>query len=267
MRVNVAPGRYLPGDSPLHRADPRAKAVAVCALMFGAFLVSSVPQALLAALAYLGLCALAGVGPLTPLRSCAPVLAMLCLVACLNLFFTRTGAPLLVAGPLTVTTGGAATAATYAVRLSLMVLSGSLLLLTTTPTDLSRALGSLLSPVGRLGVPVDSLALVLSLALRFVPTLADEMEGVMEAQTARGASFDRGGPLRRLKSLASVLVPTFVGALRHADGLSLALEARGYEPGRPRTQWHEPRMRRSDVGLLLATAAYLAALVVLGPAG
>ena len=116
-------------------------------------------------------------------------------------------------------------------------------------------------------MPVGPLALVLSLALRFVPTLGDELEGVREAQEARGGDLGRGGPVRRVRALVSVLVPALTGALRHAQGLSLALEARGYDPSRPRTVWRRPKVRGADVAFALACVAYLAVLLTAGRLG
>lgn len=260
-------GRYVAGSSPLHRADPRVKTLAVAAVMAATFLVATPAQALLALGAFLGLCAMARTSPLRCLRTCLPVVAALVLVSCLNLLVTRTGPVVWSAGPLSVTEGGLDWAALYSVRLTLLVLTGSLLLSTTTPTELTGAFSSLLSPLARLGVPVGPLALVLSLALRFVPTLGDELEGVREAQEARGGDLGGGGPVRRVRALVSVLVPALTGALRHAQGLSLALEARGYDPSRPRTVWRRPKVRGADVAFALACVAYLAVLLTAGRLG
>ncbi|MEY8437034.1 energy-coupling factor transporter transmembrane component T [Atopobiaceae bacterium 24-176] len=257
----AAIGRYMAGTSFLHRADPRVKTVAVAMAMASTFLVTTPAQALLATAAFLALCASARLSPVRCLRTCLPVIAGLVLISCLNLFVTRTGATLWSFGPLSVTEGGARWAALYSVRLTLLVLTGSILLVTTTPTELAGAFSSLLSPLERVGVPVGSVALVLSLALRFVPTLGDELESVREAQEARGGSMAAGGVASRVRALTSVLVPALTGALRHAQGLSLALEARGFDPSRPRTSWKPPKVRGGDVAFALVCAAYLAALL------
>ena len=263
----AAIGRYLAGTSFLHRADPRVKTVAVAVAMAATFLVATPAQALLATAAFLSLCGLARLSPLRCLRTCLPVVAGLVLISCLNLFVTRTGAVIWSFGPLSVTEGGARWAALSSVRLTLLVLTGSVLLSTTTPTELAGAFASLLSPLGRLGVPVGPLALVLCLALRFVPTLGDELESVREAQEARGGQMTSGGVASRVRALVSVLVPALTGALRHAQGLSLALEARGFDPSRPRTSWKPPKVRGGDVAFACACAAYLAALLATGLLG
>lgn len=230
-------GQYVDGSSPLHRVSPTVKVAAIVLLMCSTFLVTTPGQMLLASAMVCCLCLAAGSTPWRVLRSCLPVAVGLWLISALNLFVTRSGPVVWQAGPLSVTADGAATALLYCVRLTVLLMTAGCLLLTTTPTELSGAFGTLLSPLKRLGVPVDQVALVLALALRFVPLLAEETESVLLAQEARGASFSTGGPLRRAAALPSLVVPVFAGAIRHAHNLSRALEARGYDPAVPRTRW------------------------------
>lgn len=256
-------GRYQQGASPLHRADARTKILVTLAFMATIFLVTSPLQALWALAGFLGLCALGRISPLSLLASSAPLLALLLVFSLLNLFVNPEGPVLWSWGALSIHEGGLFSAAQTALRLGLLVLNGALLLAVTEPLQLTRGLSSLLSPLGRLGVPVEQLAFVLALALRFVPTLTSEIQGVMDAQRARGAAFDSGGPLKRLRALLSILVPTFAGALRHAQGLSLALEARHYDPNRPRTIWKQPHLGQVDAGLCIYGLIYVIGLSLL----
>lgn len=150
-----------------------------------------------------------------------------------------------------------------ALRLFLLVLATSLLSLTTSPILLTDAVEKLLSPFRRLGVPSHELAMVSTIALRFVPTLALETERIMKAQLARGANFDRGGPLARARALVPVLVPLFVSAFRHAEDLAVAMEARCYRGGEGRTRLRELRFTGTDLVATLAGLAFLAGLVLL----
>ena len=150
-----------------------------------------------------------------------------------------------------------------ALRLFLLVLATSLLSLTTSPILLTDAVEKLLSPFGRLGVPSHELAMVSTIALRFVPTLALETERIMKAQAARGARLDRGNPLVRARALVPVLVPLFVSAFRHAEDLAVAMEARCYRGGEGRTRLRELRLRPADFWATAAGLTFLFGLVAL----
>jgi energy-coupling factor transport system ATP-binding protein len=259
----MVPGAYVAGDSFLHRADPRVKVVATIVLMVGAMTLASPAQTLLAVAATCALCASARINPLSLLRSTLPVILGLAVVALLNVFVVRTGTPVFEAGPVLVTTDGLATAGAFCAKVAILVLQGSLLLATTTPTRLTRAFSSLLAPLKKIGVPVDELALVMSIGLRFIPTLGTEVRQVREAQASRGSTLAKGGPVKRLRALAAILVPVLAATLRHAEGLSLALEARSWVAGEPRTVWHRPHVRPSDVVYLAGCIAYVVALFML----
>ena len=259
-------GRYQTGTSALHRLDARVKAVCLVALVCSVFAVTT-PLQLVAALAGTALLvATTRLGARTALASVRPLVPFVLIVAVFNLFMIRGGAVLFAAGPLEVTTLSAWRAFLYAARLLVALTIGSLLLLTTTPTALTDAFESLLSPLARLGAPVHEVAMVMSLALRFVPILADEAQSVMDAQAARGGSFEEGGALSRVRALAAVMVPVFAGALRHAQNLSRALDARCYEGGAARTHYHVRRIRPADLGFIAACAAWLAVCLAALPA-
>ena len=260
MRMAIA--QYYPRPSPIHRLDPRCKVVAVTAIVVGLFLRSS-----FAALAVYG--AAAAVGLLVsgvPLgwvaRGLRPVLWLLVLTFVVQLLFAP-GTPFATLGPLHLSTHGLAVAGYLSLRLVVLIVASLLLTLTTPPIALTDGLAWLGRPLRRLRVPTEELALMVTIALRFIPTLLQEIDTIMKAQRARGASFDRGGPLRRARALVPVLVPLFILSFRRADELALAMEARCYQPGAPRTRLHPLRAHRRDAVLLVLVAAVVVLAEVL----
>ena len=260
-------GQYYDTGSVLHRMDPRAKVATLTVTMFGALLVHSPLQLALAATGTLALIAASRLGLGRVLGSIRSALMLLAVVGLLNLFFVRTGAVLLSAGPLVITNGGVVAAALYTCRFALVCLHGAILLMTTTPLDLSDAIESLMSPLARLGLPVSQVSMVLSLALRFVPTLSRESREILDAQAARGAAFDAGGPLQRGRALLASVVPLIAGTMRHADALSRALDARCYEVGAPRTRARARTFGAQELALVALGAGWMTLLVVTGILG
>ena len=232
-------------------------------LMFTAFAISNAWQLGLAAALTAGIIAVGRLNPLRLLAAVRLILGMLVVMGLLNLFFARGGDVLAAWGPLTVTTGGVRTAALYTLRFALVIVLGAVMMATTTPTALTDAIGSLLSPLRRFGVHTQEIALVLSLALRFLPTLAREAHAVIDAQSARGGDIETGSPAKRLRALTAIVVPVFAGTLRHADNLALALDARCYEEGAHRTHWRRMRVRRRDLLFVTVAMLYLFALMAL----
>lgn len=251
------------GSGPLGTLDPRVKMVTFLVLMFTAFAISNAWQLGLAAALTAGIIAVGRLNPLRLLAAVRLILGMLVVVGLLNLFFARGGDVLAAWGPLTITTGGVQTAALYTLRFALVIVLGAVMMATTTPTALTDAIGSLLSPLRRFGVHTQEIALVLSLALRFLPTLAREAHAVIDAQSARGGDIETGSPAKRLRALTAIVVPVFAGTLRHADNLALALDARCYEEGAHRTHWRRMRVRRRDLLFITVAVLYLLALMAL----
>lgn len=249
--------------SPLESLDPRVKMVAFLVIMFTAFAISNVWQLVLAATLVVGIIAVGRLHPLRLLESVRWILGMLVVMGLLNIFFSRSGEVLAAWGPIAITTGGLANAGLYTLRFALVVILGAVMLQTTTPTALTDAIGSLLSPLRRFGVHTQEIALVLSLALRFLPTLARETHAIVDAQSARGGDIETGSPTKRLHALAAIVVPVFAGTLRHADNLALALDARCYEDGVRRTHWRHMRIRQRDLLFAAVTTLYLCTLAVL----
>ena len=197
------------------------------------------------------------------IASVRPLMVFLAVLSLFNLFFVRTGNVVATLGPVSVTDGGVLAAALYTARFALALVLGSLIMLTTTPTQLSDAFDRMLSPLSRVGLPGHEVAMVFSLMMRFIPTLADEASAIIDAQSLRGGAFDEGGPVQRVRSIVPVVVALLASGLRHADGLSRALDARCYEGGEGRTHFHEQRLGARDAVAALVTASFIGALAVL----
>ena len=239
------------------------KRVAVSVILSAVVLILTVLGSAQQTVLTVGVIAIGRVNPLQLFTSVRWILGMLAVMGLLNIFFARGGDVLATWGPIAITTGGLGTAALYTLRFALVVLLGAVMLATTTPTALTDAIGSLLAPLRRFGVHTQEIALVLSLALRFLPTLARETHAIIDAQAARGGDIETDIPAKRLRSLAAITVPVFAGTLRHADHLALALDARCYEEGARRTHWRQMRVRWRDMAFVATAALYLAALAAL----
>lgn len=257
-------GHYLSAHSFMHERDPRVKTVAFIVLIFSTAFISTPAQlAVFCALVALFI-ALSGTGLSPVWTSVKPIVPFALLIAVFNLFAVQGGETLAHLGPLVISTAGAWAALLYATRLILAVALGALLLLTTTPTAITDAFESVLSPFALTGLPVHEIAMVFSLALRFVPILADETQSVIDAQRARGGSIEDGTLAERTHALGAILVAVFAGAMRHAQNLSRALDARCYEGGTKRTHYREYRISTLDILLAGICILWLCALVVLG---
>lgn len=250
--------------SPVARLDPRVKMVTFLVAMFSAFAIGTAPQLALGATFTFGVAAAARAHAARLLGSVRMFLGLFVVIGLLNVFFVRTGSTLFTLGPIPITDDGVATAVLYTCRFALVIILGAVFLATTTPTAVTDAFAALLRPLNRLGVHTQEIALVLSLALRFIPTLAVEMQAVADAQAARGGSIETGSLPQRVKAMTAIIVPVFAGALRHADDLSLALDARCYEEGIHRTHWRVMRVGARDVAFIATTIVYLSALLALG---
>ena len=247
----------------LARLDPRAKLVTFLLAMFTAFAISTPAQLVLALVVTVGLFAAARAPLRSIMNSVKGFLVLMLLLALFNLLVTQTGRRLAAWGPFVLTTGGIWVAVLYACRFMLIIFLGALLVETTTPTQMTDACESLLSPLSRLGIHTNEIALVLSLALRFIPTLGREVQAIVEAQAARGGSIESGSLSQRLHAAIAITVPVFAGALRHADNLSRALDARCYEGSRQeRTHYRLLRLGRMDILFIALMAFYLLALLL-----
>ena len=260
--------QYFAADSPIHRLDPRLKLVVTVVYMCSCFFVSGPATLVLAGSAIVLAVALARV-PFGRLNAAvSPVLFFLLVTSVINLFFVQTGSVVFVLGPVRFTTDGVSAAVLYTARFYFLLLAGALLMLTTTAIALTDAAEALLAPLERRGAPVGEAMLILSIALRFVPTLAQETENIIAAQTARGADLEGKGALAFAKACVPLIVPLFASSLRHADNLARAMDARCYLGNEGRTHYHVMRLdARRDGAAAAALAAYLLALAALTLAG
>jgi energy-coupling factor transport system permease protein len=263
MSVPVPFGQYVPGDSPVHSLDARAKLGLTFAYTIVLFSAKGWLGMALAAGVALGAIALSRVPWRIVARGLAPIAWLLVFTLAVNALLWRPESALVVIGPVGVSAGGLSRGLFFTARIVLLVLGTSLVTLTTSPVALTDALSRLMRPLRVVRVPVDDVAMMFSIALRFIPTTAEEAEKIVVAQTARGAVFDEGGPVARARAWLPVLVPLFVNLFRRADDLAIAMESRCYT-GQGRTYLHEPRMRSTDwIALIVGVTATLAAVILL----
>jgi energy-coupling factor transport system permease protein len=261
MTASRSLGQFYPAASWLHGLDARAKILATGALAVGLFLVDSVAGFLMGAAVVAALVAASRVPPGIFLGFLKSVAFIVALTLLFQILFSREGGTLFAWGLLEVHEGGLTRGLSLALRIVLLVCTAGLLTATTAPVALADGIEDLLSPLKRFRFPAHELAMMTTIALRFIPTLHEEAQKITRAQAARGADFSEGGPVRRARALLPVLVPLTVGAFRRADELAEAMESRGYRGGEGRTRYRESRFRARD-----ALALAVAALVVAGGA-
>jgi len=251
---NITLGQYIPGDSFLHRLDPRAKLLLTLAYIAAIFLIQGPGGYLLSALLVFA-CARAASLPIRYLlRGLKPLRIIIIFTAVINLFMSGGGDILFQVGFIRATWSGLYAALFFAFRLIFLVLGTSILTLTTSPIALTDAIERLLSPLRAVRFPAHELAMMMTIALRFIPTLIEEADKIVKAQSARGADFESGNMLKRAQALIPLLIPLFISAFRRAGELAMAMEARCYRGGEGRTRMRVLKYGRQDVlaGLLIA---------------
>ncbi len=248
MLKDVTFGQYYPGNSLLHRTDPRVKIILLIEYLVLVLAATTPHGVALTVAVTLFLVAVSGINAKVLLKSVKPLIFVLVFTGIINLFFTRgTGEPLVALGFMKIYREGIINASIMLLRLlSLVIGSGVLLSFTTAPLDLTDALESLLSPLKALHVPVHEFAMMMSIALRFIPTLIEETNKIISAQKARCADFESGNIIRRIKALVPVLIPLFVSAVRRAEELADAMECRCYRGGVGRTKLKVMKTRAAD---------------------
>jgi energy-coupling factor transport system permease protein len=257
---NAVIGQYFPGDSLIHELDPRTKIIAAFAYAIALFLVDSFTGLVVMALALVVAITIAAI-PLDWLqRAVKPILFLAAFTILFQLFF-RGGEAWVTFGPLTLYEDGARHGAFLAARLVLLVLSSAILTFTTAPVLLTDGLSRMISPLNRLRIPAYELSLMMSIALRFIPTLLMELDRIIKAQKARGAQPGRGSLMKRARSMMPILVPLFVLSFRHADELALAMESRCYRGGRGRTVRRKLKLDRQDAVFMIITGLVIAVAV------
>ncbi len=245
MLNNIMIGQYFPGDSFLHRLDARVKILLLLILLIEVFVFTSAPVYLLMTGITFLLIMTSKVPVRMVLRSLKPLWWIILFTFVLHLF-SHPGREIYRIWQFVITQEGVEQGALISVRLMLLIILSTLLTFTTSPLKLTDALESLLSPFKRLGLPAHELAMMMTIALRFIPTLISETDKIMKAQQSRGADFITGSIMSRLKNMVPILVPLFLSAFRRADDLALAMEARCYRGGEGRTRMKEMKLGRLD---------------------
>lgn len=260
MIRDITLGQYYPGNSFIHRLDPRVKILATVFYIVALFVVADFIGFAVAFIELAVIIAVSRVPLRFILRGLKPVFLILAFTFFINMFMVK-GEPLVTLGFLTITREGLRTAVFMAVRLILLIIGASLLTLTTKPISLTDGMEALLSPFRRFGLPAHELAMMMTIALRFIPTLLEETDKIMKAQQARGADFESGNLIRRAKALIPILVPLFISAFRIAQDLAMAMEARCYGGNIRRTRMNGMKLKSRDLAGSLIFIGFIALIV------
>jgi len=265
---NIAIGQYYPSGSVLHRLDPRMKIILAVLYIVCSFLCKNIISFALLLLSALVLIVVGKIPLRTVLGGLKAILVILIFTSAINVFLTKGNQPLFEWKFIHIYAEGIYAAIFMIVRIATLIIgTGMLLTYTTTPIELTDALEDLLSPLKKLHVPVHEFAMMMTIALRFIPTLVEETDKIVTAQKARGADFSEGGLIRRIKSLIPIIIPLFASAFNRAGDLAIAMEGRCYHGGEGRTRMHVRHLCFADWIPLILIVAFGVALVVLNRLG
>lgn len=261
MIRDITLGQYYAYDSRIHRLDPRVKIIATLLFIIELFIVDNFIGFAIAALVLGIVIAISHVPVSFILRGLKPIIIILLFTFALNMFMIK-GEVIFSFWFLKITKEGLYTAIFMAIRLMLLIMGSSMLTLTTRPLALTDGIERLLSPFKKIGLPAHEIAMMMTIALRFIPTLLEETDKIMKAQQARGADFETGNLIKKAKNLIPILVPLFVSAFRIAQDLAMAMEARCYRGGDGRTRMHEMKLKKRDIIAFILEAAFLVLVIV-----
>lgn len=261
MLREITLGQYYPADSVLHKLDSRVKLVATLVYIMSLFFIKTWVGYVFATLFLVMIIKLSKVPFSFMVRGLKAVIMLLMLTVVFNLFLTPGEKVLVQVWKLKITDTGLRTAAFMAIRLIYLIIGSSVMTLTTTPNDLTDGMERLLGPLKKLHVPVHEVAMMMSIALRFIPILMEETDKIMKAQIARGADFENGNLIQKAKNLVPLLVPLFISAFRRANDLAMAMEARCYHGGEGRTKMKPLRYKKQDGWAYAVIWAYLALII------
>ena len=260
---NIALGRYLPLTSIIHNMDPRAKIGAMLLMMVAIFIPAGYTGYIIIGIAVVLTALLAKLKLSFLCRAMKPMLFMLSFLLIINLLVVRSGDVLITIGSWNIYTDALTQTLYIVIRLALMIMITTILTATTKPLELTLGIEDLLKPFKVIGVPAHDIAMMISIALRFIPTLIEETQRIMKAQASRGVDMENGKLMEKVKAILSLIVPLFVSAFQRAEELAYAMEARGYIPSRPRTRYKQLKMHGKDVALLLLSVLILVGMIVL----
>jgi energy-coupling factor transport system permease protein len=263
MMNNIIIGKYVPGTSLLHRMDPRAKLLMIFFYVFIVFLANNVITYAILTVFTLILIPLARIPLSFMIRGLRPILWVILFTFLLHLLMTKEGVLLYKLGWLEIYEQGIKQGVFISLRFLLLVLVTTMLTLTTTPIEVTDGVESLLSPFKKFNLPVHELALMMSISLRFIPTLMEETDKIMKAQAARGVDFSSGSFQERIKAIVSLLVPLFISSFKRAEELATAMEARGYRGGEGRTKFRLLTWKFVDTLLMIVLAILAIILLIL----
>ena len=259
MLNDITLGQYFPGNSPIHRMDPRMKLILTILYIVGVFIVANLPGYAIA-LAFLYIVVrVSGIKFSYLAKGVKPLRFIIIFTFILNLFFVQGETPIF-----TLTKEALNNAIYFALRLIFLVMGTSVLTLTTSPVQLTDGLERIMHPLEKIHFPAHELAMMMTIALRFIPTLLEETDKIQKAQMARGADFESGNLIERAKAMIPLLVPLFVSSVRRANELAMAMEARCYRGGDKRTRLRELKYTKLDLYGALAVAAFLVIIVAEG---
>jgi energy-coupling factor transport system permease protein len=248
-------GQYYPEESVIHRTDPRVKLLLVFYYALAIFFINNFTGFAVAAVLIGGLVILGRIPVVLTLKGIRPLFYILVFTLIIHLW--ADGGPWMKIGPIGISSNGLREGIFVGLRLIFLVVGASFLTLTSTPVELTNAIEHILSPLKRAGIPAHEVAMMMTIALRFMPILSTEADKVIKAQIARGASFEAKNPITRARSFIPILIPLFIGAFRRADELAEAMEARAYRGGEGRTRLKELKMGPGDwIGLIMLTALF-----------
>lgn len=262
MIRDITLGQYYPGSSWIHKLDPRTKIIGTFVFIIALFVVKDFWGYLVSVIGLGAVIAISRVPLKFILKGLKPIFLIIIFTFTINMFMTK-GTPIVGIGFLVITEEGLYKALFMGVRLVLLIIGSSLLTLTTKPINLTDGIERLLNPFRRFGLPAHELAMMMTIALRFIPTLLEETDKIMKAQMARGADFESGNIIRRAKALIPLLVPLFISAFRIAQDLAMAMEARCYRGGDKRTRMNAMKFGGRDVAAAIILLMFLAAMILM----
>lgn len=263
MIRDITIGQYYPADSPIHKIDARVKIVITLLYILSLFIIESFIGYAFVIASLAVIIKMSKVPFKFMVKGLKSLIFIIVFTAIINLFVTKGETPLFNVWRFTVTLEGVYFAIKMCLRIVLLIIGSSILTLTTTPIKLTDGIESLLKPLSKVGVPAHDIAMMMTIALRFIPTLLDETDKIIKAQQARGADFDTGNLVNKAKALVPILVPLFISAFRRADELAMAMEARCYAGGGQRTRMNVMKITSIDYVASAVFAIYFAVLVAI----
>ncbi|MEG0962212.1 MAG: energy-coupling factor transporter transmembrane component T [Lachnospiraceae bacterium] len=260
MLRDITIGQYYPADSIIHKLDPRVKLLAAVLYVISLFTYRGIVGFIFVTLALIGMIKLSKVPFRFMIKGLKAIVIILIITAAFNVFFTP-GIPLIKIWKITITQQGLKNAVLMAIRLIYLILGTSTLTLTTTPNQLTDGMEKSLKPFNKIHIPVHEIAMMMSIALRFIPILIEETDKIMKAQIARGADFESGNLIKKAKAMVPLLVPLFISAFRRANDLAMAMEARCYHGGEGRTKMKPLRYKKADYVSYVVIIVYMALII------